>query len=75
MPRLLLQTSRREGCPGKSINAQHSAFNFLPHGQSPAVSPVMSDLIEGTASWSRSAKLVASFAFPYHVTPKPFQTP
>lgn len=40
MPRLLLQTSRREGCPGKSIHAQHSAFNFLPHGQSPAVSPV-----------------------------------
>lgn len=40
MPRLLLQTSRREGCPGESVHTQHSAFNFLPWRQSPAASPV-----------------------------------
>lgn len=50
-------------------------LTFSPTDRAQLSPQSLSDLIEGTASWSRSAKLVASFAFPYHVTPKPFQTP
>lgn len=75
MPCLLLETSRREGCPGESIQPTTVLLTFSPMERAQLSPQSLHDLIEGTASWSSLAKLVVSFAFPYLVTPKSFQTP
>lgn len=50
-------------------------LTFSPADRAQLSPQPLHDLTEGTASWSSSAKLVVSFAFPYLVTPKSFQTP
>ena len=50
-------------------------LTFSPTDKAQLSPQSLHDLIEGTASWSSSAKLVVSFTFPCLVTQKSFQTP